>query len=632
MSVRKPIIQTIIQYLTYLFFGIAAFNFVINTFSNAVAFIDLSISIWATVSIIGLYILLYVLVKKRKIIWQTKEGARITVLSLGRLIVLPLIGVLICLWVPLILNSKKTSNKKLQISNIPETIIPAFDLHDNRFKILILPFRSECEYMGAKYDVGYVISKRLASLNVDDTLGIVVKFLGNEFEVSDFSNSSADTLMKFHNASQVIYGSYSLKECENDGKGRICYNYRTDPMQFYLYGDKQDDTSYHMSEISGLYDIRNGSGQEEIENIIYGFGAFSAFARMNWLKAIRLISKIDNISKYGSFYYLNTYCQFELGNYSESKKLSLRKVEENPSDYVYYNVLGLSCLNLNERKNALEYFSKAIKLNKEYIYSWINLGYYYLRLNNFDSARKCFDVAISIDPKSPIVWRGIGKFYFNNLDYKNAKDCYEKSLNFDSTEDIATMSDLALTYVYLKDTSYAISCLERILKIDSNDYWSLSTIGGLYLNKKEYGKAKSYLERAIKINPNDDETFSKLGAVFQKMEMYKDAVNYFQKSLLLNTNNYNANSNLGKCYFISGDTMKAINFCLSVLQKFPHDDRILSGTYYNLGIFNVHISKEKSLSYFKLAIKKDPSLHEKLQELMLKYKLMSLKEFNQYFN
>ena len=53
-------------------------------------------------------------------------------------------------------------------------------------------------------------------------------------------------------------------------------------------------------------------------------------------------------------------------------------------------------------EEALECFSKALELDPEDVFSWINKGSSLALLERFDEALECFDKAIELDPENEL--------------------------------------------------------------------------------------------------------------------------------------------------------------------------------------------------------------------------------------
>ncbi|CAO3636213.1 unnamed protein product [Cunninghamella blakesleeana] len=60
---------------------------------------------------------------------------------------------------------------------------------------------------------------------------------------------------------------------------------------------------------------------------------------------------------------------------------------------------------------AIEYFKRALKLNRSYIWAWTLLGHDYIELKNANAAIECYKRAININPRSYIAWYGLGQAY-----------------------------------------------------------------------------------------------------------------------------------------------------------------------------------------------------------------------------
>ena len=106
-------------------------------------------------------------------------------------------------------------------------------------------------------------------LNDLDTLNLITHYFNDSLNFENFNEKQADSLMKYHHANQIIYGYYSLRQCEAGDSDKICFNYLTDADRWNL-GKKQFKTDYVMIDMAGIDALRNGVGQEDIEYVRVG--------------------------------------------------------------------------------------------------------------------------------------------------------------------------------------------------------------------------------------------------------------------------------------------------------------------------------------------------------------------------
>jgi two-component system NarL family sensor kinase len=190
-----------------------------------------------------------------------------------------------------------------------------------------------------------------------------------------------------------------------------------------------------------------------------------------------------------------------------------------------YNYLGLISNSYNNRKDALNYFYKAIKINKNIknydglIGNYNNLANYYLKedinlaLKYYQEAQKLLPNNIK-DKKSAIINMNIGIIFSSRE---------EEFFNYDSA-----------IYYYLNslESFKAINDSVNIAALHHN-------LGFLYEEKENYDASKNSFAKAIEIRKKLKDkygiasSYMGMGNVLLKQKKHKESLEYYDKSLEL---------------------------------------------------------------------------------------------------
>lgn len=246
-----------------------------------------------------------------------------------------------------------------------------------------------------------------------------------------------------------------------------------------------------------------------------------------------------------NLYFLSVGLSQETENYYYDKAKELRHENKLDSSFEYFqkaielfdqqndsigialahNYLGLISNSINDRKNALNYFYKAIKINKSIknyeglIGNYNNLANYYLN-EDIKLALKYYQEAQKLLPK-------------NKSDWKSAVINMNIGLIFSSDDPDFFNYDSAI-YYYLNS-------LESFKAI--NDSVNLSNLynnlGVLYETKENLKAALDNYEKSINIKIALDDKFEiartrmNIGNVLLKQKKYKESLEQYEKSLEL---------------------------------------------------------------------------------------------------
>jgi tetratricopeptide (TPR) repeat protein len=99
----------------------------------------------------------------------------------------------------------------------------------------------------------------------------------------------------------------------------------------------------------------------------------------------------------------------------------LKLVEDDPSNFIAHNDLGMLYSIQRDWKEALEHFTRAVELNKSYFPAYYNRGMAHAILCLYEAAIEDFSRAIEIRPDIPEFYYVRGQVYFLRQMYNEAR-------------------------------------------------------------------------------------------------------------------------------------------------------------------------------------------------------------------
>ncbi len=79
----------------------------------------------------------------------------------------------------------------------------------------------------------------------------------------------------------------------------------------------------------------------------------------------------------------------------------------------------------------------------------------------------------------------------------------------------------------------AISCYQKAVELNPNDFEAYNNLGLAMQCKGEINKAINFYKKALSLNPNLDKTYYNLGIALQEKGQFEEAITYYQKALRL---------------------------------------------------------------------------------------------------
>lgn len=281
--------------------------------------------------------------------------------------------------------------------------------------------------------------------------------------------------------------------------------------------------------------------------------------------------------------YLNALGNFliTMAHYNEAIDNLKRALKYIPADNpelegTIYNNLGSAYYNKGEYVKAIDYYQKALVIDKKYhgeehpkiAIRYSNLGSAYNSKGEYDKAIEYYQKALAIDkkfygeehPEIATRYNNLGSAYVSKGEYDKAIEYFEKALTIDKKYHGEEHPDIAIDY---------------------------NNLGAAYNSKGEYDKAIAYFQKALAIDKkfNGEEhpeiaiRYSNLGAAYGHKGEYDKAIDYYQKALVIDKKYHDEEhpniatryNNLGLAYDNKGEYDKAIDYfqkALEILSKF----------------------------------------------------------------
>lgn len=189
-------------------------------------------------------------------------------------------------------------------------------------------------------------------------------------------------------------------------------------------------------------------------------------------------------------------------------------VKNEITDYLFWYRKGF--MENAERKytEAKESLQKSLHFKKDYINTYLELGFAANKLKQADEAINWFNEALKVDAKSHIPYNGIAEVY------RDTK----------------------------KDIDMAMSWYQKTLDIKTDERKACFGMGYCLNSKGRYSEAVTYLKKAIQQEPTYTAAYIEIGYSHYMLSDNTSALDNFKKALELNPKNENARYYAGLVY------------------------------------------------------------------------------------
>ncbi len=220
--------------------------------------------------------------------------------------------------------------------------------------------------------------------------------------------------------------------------------------------------------------------------------------------------------------------------YEEALNYFTRLIKIFPQNTDFWNGNGNALLGLKRYEAAITCYDKALEINPLYEKAWSNRGNALKKLKRYEEAIDYYNKALEINPLYESAWNGWGNILLNLRRYEEAIDCYNKALEINPSFEYA-WNNLGLALNNLKRYEEAIICYHKVLEINPSYEESVwSNIGNALRNLECYEEAIIHHNKALEINPSFEYAWAGRGNVMINLKRYKEAITCYDKALEFN--------------------------------------------------------------------------------------------------
>ena len=189
------------------------------------------------------------------------------------------------------------------------------------------------------------------------------------------------------------------------------------------------------------------------------------------------------------------------------------------SDYLYWYRKGFMQNATKDYAGAKPSLQKSLEFKKDYINTYLELGYACKNLKENDDAISWYNKAIAVDPKSHIPYNGIGEVYRDNF----------------------------------KNMDLAMSWYQKVLELNPNERKANFGKGYCLNVKGSYSEAIPFLKKAVEMEKTYTAAYVELGYSYYQMERNDDALRALNYAITLNPKNENSRYYKGLIYIVQKD-------------------------------------------------------------------------------
>lgn len=442
----------------------------------------------------------------------------------------------------------------------------------NSYKSLILLCHKIGEAMGAKN----IMKKLVLSLMI-----VIFLILSNDQSAMAAEKlNKKDFIAKYNSMSET----YNLYESLNSyGEDVILFTY-----------DKNYDSSKEavvktargiyigMSEASVTKKYGKGTKEKLSKDIVYNRMLYNAENMKPYFKNIKYVVcyQYKETTDDGSFI---SRIHFYIDKEGKVALIGISRINgDSKGDYLHYFQKGSSAYLSEDYDEAIEYYTQALKRNKEDPLVYNGLGNCYFRLEEYGEAIKYYWTAIELDSKDAYYQYNMGNALYQQKKYEEAipylSECIKLVPKF--TDAYTTKGDCLY---YLGRFEDAVEYYDIATNLPSGDtaYVYYSKGAALY-GLGKFADAITAYNQAIEKDPTYTVAYADKGNALCDLEMYEEARIEYDKALKLYPKSTYSIVGKGKSYYYQGKFKEAIELYDQAISLDPADLNIYAWKAYAL--------------------------------------------------
>lgn len=193
----------------------------------------------------------------------------------------------------------------------------------------------------------------------------------------------------------------------------------------------------------------------------------------------------------------------KLQSYPQALLCFQRALQRNSLDEILQNKVGIALQHVGDCDAAIDCFQRAVKLRRDFVPAYINLGHALTTQTKFDEALAAFNLALEFSPGNSAIVAGIANVYEKQGDYEKSYEVL-KPLIDEGVEDVELAVQFGLISNWLSRQADACRFMEHLLErqdlsLDAQRRLHFG-LGHLYDKLECYDKAFSHFRSGNDLN------------------------------------------------------------------------------------------------------------------------------------
>ena len=221
---------------------------------------------------------------------------------------------------------------------------------------------------------------------------------------------------------------------------------------------------------------------------------------------------------------------YHQGKFDEILKQENELINLYPDSVDLYNIFGSTNLALNQFKNAIGNFKKAIKINPNLPIIFYNLGLSFHYDKNFESALSSYEKAIKLNPDHADTYCNMGMSFNEKGDFKRAIKSYRKTLEI-NPDHMGAHYNLGAIYSKTGELNLAIKNYKKATSVNPKNASIYNSLGEVYYKMGNLNESIINYKKAIELQPTFWQAYNNLGIALKDQGKLEEAIEAFNRAI-----------------------------------------------------------------------------------------------------
>ncbi|MBD2040669.1 serine/threonine-protein kinase [Microcoleus sp. FACHB-672] len=292
---------------------------------------------------------------------------------------------------------------------------------------------------------------------------------------------------------------------------------------------------------------------------------------------------------------------YNLKRYEEALESYTKAIKIKPDYAEAWKDKANALSSLKQQKEALEAYEKAIQIKPDYLEAWLGRSYVLDNLKRYEEAIASLDEALKIQPTYSEAWNGRGEVLLKVPRYEEAITSYEKAIEI-RPDYYEAWYNRGWALHNLQRYEDAVASYDKAVEFKSDYYKAWHNRGNSFLKLNRYKDAVESYDKAVRLKPDYFQAWYSKGNALSNLKRYQDAIESYQKAVQLKPDSYEAWYNLGWSLHQLRRYEEAFGSYDKVIQLQPNDAQAWynrGNALYNLKRYEQAVNSYDSAVYIK---------------------------------